>query len=74
MQLLMRIPYHFFRYDMTTADEHGIENFTNTPFVLFARLVAINLHYGLFEELVESLSPLSIFDKPKDSIIGIHYE
>lgn len=73
IQLLPGISYHFFRYNITIADWDIIENLTNGLDVLFVCLVAANLHYGSFGELVEGLFLLPISDIPKDPIIDIYY-
>ncbi len=58
---------------MTTADWNAIEGSINAVDVLFARLAAANLHYGLFGELVEGFSLLPISDIPEDLVVSTHY-
>lgn len=58
---------------MTTTNWDVIKNSTNTPNVSFTCLATTNLHYDLFGELVEGLSPLPISDIPNDPVIGTYY-
>lgn len=58
---------------MTTANQNAIENFIETLNILFAYLATANLHYVLFEELIEDLSFLLISDISENPIISIYY-
>lgn len=58
---------------MTTTNWNSIKNSIDASDIAFACLSTANFHYGLFEKLFEGLSPLSIFDIPKDPIVGTYY-
>lgn len=62
--------HNFSRYNTTTVDWDSIQNFIDALHVTFAGLAAANLHYGLFGELFEGLSPLPISDIPEDPVVG----
>lgn len=73
MQLLTGTSHHFFRYNTITVNWNAIKNSTNTSDVSFAYLAIVNLHYGLFGELLKGFVPLPISNTSEDPIIGIHY-
>lgn len=62
---MINISCHLLKYDMTTADWDAIKYANKILIISFACFATANLHYGLFGELLEGFSLLSICNKPK---------
>lgn len=50
-----------------------MEYVNNVPAISFARFIAANLYYDLYDELVESLPLVLAFDKFEDHIVNNYY-
>lgn len=72
-RLLIDILHHLSRYETITADWNAAQYVDNILTILFACLAAANLHYGLFDELVESPPFFLPSDKPEDRAVNTYY-